>query len=406
MELENRVHDAIAKWKRHDEMNLALLKDMDILNNPKLAQQDVSRSPEFAKIRLKSLDQLTSSLVYGSNHQERASLKVIAITRKQLLNTAYPGIKGAIMRLFFRSFHLLREKKIDIQVQQKQKLDLFNLTASLTDAGLKNITDKVLERIKQGERNFSLPVVLNRPHNEELTFIAKICFDATRGHYLHGYEAYIQMDGNSGNIRQQSFHTDHGPLPDVNKAANLMAGRTALHPILEHGELVPYWQKISFERGMNDSSGSYPIKKLPFETFNLIDQCTSLPLWQHIDVMTRLKTTTGLMLGNRQEVVIQTPKKQFQYFLEVDPGNRRLLAFDKNGKVIDPKSILAERPEKKNISQQQVQGPATKVEPQTPQPHRELTPRQTSSRNQTISSKHKKAKGFRPNKKSRKFKRR
>jgi hypothetical protein len=339
----NRVHEELTRWKKMEQDNAALFP------------ASVMKSPEFAELRLKKLDEITAKLSFSSSTQEKQTLGLLAIERKQLTELAYPKGRG-LARLLYRFMRPIRAAVVAKTEQRKEQQDLAKLQNRMQQAGFGKYIQKAVEKIREGNREFALPAFLETGLKELVSFKLKFSFDEQKGHSFDQYQASYQHGRRPEDVRHHHFSVSDD-LITAQRAANLITGRAAITGQTENGESVKHWTKLDFMD--KDPAGNFKMKQFPHRDFDLQKQCEGLPFWKQLGPFEQLRTISGLTLGNRESMTIQHEGKPMRISVEASPEKQLVLGFNEKGKPLDLKKVGTEKAV--TVSQGTKQGASQKV---------------------------------------------
>ncbi|MET7000733.1 hypothetical protein [Chitinophaga defluvii] len=326
----NRVHQALAAWKQMEE------------NNVNLFPPSVMASTEFAKFRLKRLDEVAAKLSLTATPDERDSLKILAIERKALLRTAYPKGKG-FQRFFTYLTRPLRFAFVQHIELRKQDQRLADIQTQMQKAGFGAYVAQVFKKIRDGENTFSIPTNVVTKQNDQVHFNLKFSFDQQLGHRFDSYQAVYRNQLNPGEVRQHTFQIGDDGLTHVKRAENLISGRAMLDTVTENGKVVQRWTKLD---NIQDERGNYLTKYVSVKNFDTNEHCRKLPFWKELNLYDQLRIVGSLISGQRAAVNIERQGKPLSIYIEADPEQSRVKLNDEKGKPIDLKKLYAnQKPE-------------------------------------------------------------
>lgn len=312
----NRVHEALATWKRMEESNINTFPP------------SVMASPDFAKLRLKRLDDIAAKLSFSSQLEEKDSLRILAIERKMLIKLAYPKGKGLNKLLFLVlrpiRFFLVRRGEL-----HRYNLQLEKIQTLMQKTGFRDYFGQVYAKIRQGEKIFSLPTRVQVNANEQVYFNLKFSFDDDKGHSFDGFQANYRNSLSPGIHKHHLFHISDEAMT-ANRAANLIAGRAVPQTLSENGQLNPYWVKLDT---IKDNQGNFLLKHIAVNGFNVQKHCEKLPFWKKMSPLEKLDTIGNLFSGQRATINLNHKGQPLCVYIEADPENQTIIIFDEKGRI-------------------------------------------------------------------------
>ncbi|MFX1707255.1 hypothetical protein PV783_25020 [Chitinophaga sp. CC14] len=319
----NRVHEALAEWKRMEENNINMFPPV------------VMNSPEFAKIRLKHLDEVAAKLSLTAGKAEKESLRILAIERRQLVRTAYPkgqGFRKFIFRIT-RPFRFMIGQHAELRRQDQQ---LARIQTHMQKAGFGKYVSAVFKKIRQGERSFSLPTSAEIRQNDQVHFNLQFSFDEARGHSFDGFQAGYRNSLKPGEVRQHTFSTDEAGIVHAERATHLIAGRAILETVSQNGHVSQQWVKLDTRK---DEQGNFLMKYISAESFDTRKHCEGLPFWRRMNQFDQLRAIGNLISGERAPVNIELQGKKIPMLIEADPEKGMVRLLDEKGKSVDPNKL-------------------------------------------------------------------
>lgn len=331
----NRVHEALVAWKKMEEKNVNLFPP------------DVMADPDYAKLRLKYLDEITAKLSVSPTREEKDSLRILAVERKKLFQIAFPG-KQALNKILFRMLRPFKSFMARKAEQVRQNQQLARIQTSMQKAGFGEYVAKVFAKIRQGERNFSLPTSVCNHYNEQVYHNLKFAYDEACGHSFDSFQTNYRNALSPGIYKNQTFSVNETSM-NSKRAENLIAGRAILESVSENGQIVQQWVKLDTKK---DEQGNFLMKNIPTDTFDVHAHCQQqLPFWKNVNPYEQLRVVGNLMVGNRSALNIDYQGNPLRVQIEADPENRMMKVFDEKGKPVDLKKLGA-KPTQKIVGKQ------------------------------------------------------
>ncbi|CAL1519119.1 hypothetical protein [Chitinophaga sp. MM2321] len=322
VQLINRVHEALMDWNRMEEANTRIFNEK------------VMKGADFARLRLARLNGIAATLAFTSVRQEIDSLKLLAIERKHLLAVAFPKRNS----LRFLAYWLLRplrsilERKAAIKKEEQEHIKIQGV---MNKAGFGAYADQVLDKIRKGERNFTLPIPTEVKQNEQVHFMLKFSFDNEQGHKFESYLGSYRNTNNSTQFRQHNFVLGDEITP-VSKAVNLLAGRPVLEYCIEGGVIKQRWGQLD----TLDSQGNYFMKYIAATDLVPKDICQQQPFWKQLSPVEQDRILGGLNNGNKVFLDIPHQRRIQKFSLEVGHDMRNILVSDENGRPMAMNQLI------------------------------------------------------------------
>jgi len=215
----------------------------------KLFSPAVLKSREFLKEKLKHYDELRAKAMANPLSQDRMAMQALNLERKQLARQVYPNI---FRRLLERAFSNYRVSKGITREQEQSHTNMESVRAAMDKAGLGNHFYQVQAQMKQGNREFSLPVSYQVNEHERMQLQLHFKRDEKGAYQMGNYKATLHSELEKGKPRQHTFEAAGNEIINTDRAYNLLAGRAILD------EKSGAWRQFDFND--KDANGNYHVR--------------------------------------------------------------------------------------------------------------------------------------------------
>jgi len=185
----NRVENALKDWQSKEERFGKLFSDI-LKNKP------------FLQEKLKYFDAVQAKFGRTAGEEERLALRILRQQRNQIEKLLYPNL---LVRMVRRIILPIKQQQVVKQADQRTASNEQALKESVIKAGFDNVSNKLEQYIKQGQREFSIPVSYYINEKEKLEFNLLFARDNNGQYQFENYKATLQSDNKSQENREQRF---------------------------------------------------------------------------------------------------------------------------------------------------------------------------------------------------------
>jgi len=260
--------------------------------------------------------------------------------RNRIEKHLYPNI---IVRMLRRIILPVKQEQVAKQAEQQTANNEQALKESVLKAGFDDISNKLEQNIKQGEREFSIPVSYYVNEKEKLDFNLFFAKDNNGKYQFESYKATLQSEHKSQGNTEQRFVFEPDSIVTATHAYNLLAGRSIQKQFVS-GENNKQTAWIQLDFNDKDALGNYKIKEFKsaygYDVKEVIQQ---LPLKELSTAEATEKLLNTLINGHRQVVTMQKDGNEQKLFIEANPQFKSVNVYDENLKKISIASVLGNK---------------------------------------------------------------
>jgi len=311
--MESTLEAALKDWKEREQ------------RYEKLFSPAVLKSREFLREKLRHFDGLRANVIANPSDGHRLAIKALELERKQLARQVYPNI---FIRLLERVISSFRIGSDVAKVQQKSQDNSEGIRAALIKSGLGAYSNQVQEQMKQGNREFSLPVSYHVNEHEKMDLLLHFKKNDQGSYHFESYKATLHSELEKGKPKQHTFSTDQDGLLNTGKAYNLLAGRAVQQPD------GLSWQQLDFND--KDASGNFRIKHFNENYgYSLEAAIAKLPLKQggQDDLLNRLRQ------GELVAATLLISGKEHSVSIDANPHKKEIAIYDAGGQKTTPEQL-------------------------------------------------------------------
>ncbi len=307
----NRIETAVLAWKEKEDRFKSVFS-FEMATNKALMREKLR---DYEKIAVRFGD--------TKDPDERFSLAALKQERKYIARKAYPN---RLVRLFrqlvagpIRRFVLERAK---ISLLRHNRL---NVMAQLEKIGMSAQYKKVVQKMENGERSFTVPISTYVGESKRVD--NNIVFEANgAGEYnLVTNKVQLQNQGDPQLNRQQTFKHSDGLNVDAEQSFNLLEGRA----VQTDGK----W--VALDLNDRDTNGNYRIKEFPNSYgFDIKESLKELPI-SRLDKSQSDKILAELRKGKTHQVKMGTKN----YTIEANPQFRTINIYDQSGQRVSKSEV-------------------------------------------------------------------
>jgi len=308
----------------------------------KLFSPSVLKSREFLKEKLKHFDELRAKALANPLSQDRMAMRALNLERKQLARQVYPNI---FRRLLERVFSNYRLSAGIARVQERNNLNTEDIRTVMAKAGLGNHFYQVHQQMKQGNREFSLPVSYQVNEHERMQLQLHFKRDEKGAYQMENYKATLQSELEKGKPKQHTFDAAGNGIINTDKAYNLLAGRAILD------ERSGTWRQFDFND--KDANGNYHIRHFN-ESYGYKPENTiaSLPLKNAEE---RDSLLQKLSHGERVITELLIAGKEHNVSLAAEPLKKDIAIYNTDGQRVTVEALKAGNRNRESANVKQLQ---------------------------------------------------
>lgn len=309
----------------------------------KAFSMDVFSNKALSRERLREYDRIVAKYSNTNDPNERSTLRVLRFERRSLQRKAYPN---RLIRWFRQIFvNPVRRYSLSRQYRKLEETNQFKVYNQLKRMGMGEHYRKVEQKMRNGEREFSIPITSHLKENEWIN--QNLSFEQNPlGEYnLISNKVQIINEAEPKNTKQHVFKLGDGTMADAEESYNLLNGRSV--------QMDGKW--IKFDMNDKDTEGNYRVKEI--NTSYDLEKCI-----KELHAKEIAKVTLGERLvedmkkGKLCEVTIGSKK----YFVEANPQFRTINVYDGNFQKISIAEAQGKRFAKEHLSEKEAKTKVTK----------------------------------------------
>lgn len=301
---------------------------------------NVSDNRVFLKEKLRHYDTITARFRGTPDPEERLALRILRRERRQIEKQLYPKLWLRLLRRL--TVGTVRQRYIALQQAREALRNQQALENAVRKAGFGQIASKLGENLRQGQREFTVPVSCHINEKHRMDFELSFARDPGGRYRFEGYQAALHREGKPEESRRQAFRMDTGTGITSGEAYNLLSGR-ALQPessLREGGQ--GKWLQLDFTD--RDAVGNHRVKEFhPAYGYDLKHALEGLPLKENRSQEAAEKLAAALAGGNRQAVTVEKEGREQRYFIEANPQAKTVNIYDANMKKTSLASMMGRK---------------------------------------------------------------
>lgn len=308
-QVESRLEKGLMQWQECERRYEKLGIDFKIFRN----------------LKLEHLNKLRAGYAGSKHPQDRMDLRVLNAERRKLERELYPDL---LVRLIVRGINTIRSRNAVRRDNVQADKHIARLGKEMYRAGFGSLVSKMEQQVKQGNREFSLPVSFHVSEKERMDYLVHFKQGSDGKCQLNGYNASLSGPNPDGK-RRHSFQNDGGRIHPADQAYQLLSGR----PV--HNGMM--WQQFDFND--KDAGGNYRQKNFQNSYgFDLKQSLSALPLKESQGMEQLLKK---LRNGERADVTLNINGKEGRYVLEANPQKKEVSIFEPSGSKVTLQQLRA-----------------------------------------------------------------
>jgi len=228
----------------------------------------------------------------------------------------------------------VKQEKVAKQAEQRTANNEQALKEAVVKAGFDNISSKLEQNIKQGQREFSIPVSYYINEKDKLDFNLSFARDNNGQYQFENYKAVLQSENKSQENKEQRFVFESDNIVTASQAYNLLAGRAIQKEyVSRENNIQSAWIQLDFND--KDPSGNHKLKEFHSAYgYDVKEALKQLPLKELATIEATEKLLNALVNGHRQAVTLDKEGKEQKLFIEANPQFKSFNIYDENSKKI------------------------------------------------------------------------
>ena len=315
----NRIESALKDWQSKEE------------RFEKLFSSDILKNKPFLQEKLKYFDAVQAKYGRTASEEERLALRILMQERNKIEKHLYPNL---LVRMLRRIILPVKQEKVAKQAEQRTANNEQALKEAVVKAGFDNISSKLEQNIKQGQREFSIPVSYYINEKDKLDFNLSFARDNNGQYQFENYKAVLQSENKSQENKEQRFVFESDNIVTASQAYNLLAGRAIQKEyVSRENNIQSAWIQLDFND--KDPSGNHKLKEFHSAYgYDVKEALKQLPLKELATIEATEKLLNALVNGHRQAVTLDKEGKEQKLFIEANPQFKSFNIYDENSKKI------------------------------------------------------------------------
>jgi hypothetical protein len=288
----------------------------------------------FRKLKLEHLNTLKATYPGSKNLDDRLAYRALQVERRKLERQLYPDL---LVRLIVRGINAIKNRNTAKAEKVQADAQIGQIGREMNRAGFGSLLPKIEQQLKQGNREFSLPVSYHLNEKERMDYLV---------HFKQGADGKCQFDGfkavlsgqNPDEQKRHLFQPDDGKIHSADQAYQLLSGRS-----VHNGAM---WQQFDFND--REANGNYRHKNFQNSYgFDIKQSLSELPMKENQrQAMSAL--LAKLQNGQRVNVTMNINGREGQYALEANPQKKEISIFEPSGNKVTLQQLKsANNPENK-----------------------------------------------------------
>lgn len=320
----NRIAKELNEWKAREQ------------RFEKLFSPDILKDKAFLKEKLGFYEHLQNKYGRSNVPEEKMTLIILARQNDLLRKQVYPNLW---MRLLQRLLAPFREKQVERQTTISSDRNLSDLKEAVTKAGFEDVGSKLSQQIKQGQREFSLPLSYYISENQKMDINLSFAKDASGVYKFEKYQAALTDISKPQEPKKQVFSSDD--QISASQAQNLLSGRAIKIETFDiNAGSKSKWIQLDFND--QDPSGNHKLKEFHKDYgFDLQKAISQLGVKESLTAKDQQVLLDALSRGEKPQVTIIRGGKEVQLSIEANPQYKTLNVYDEHEKKISISQALS-----------------------------------------------------------------
>ena len=316
----NRVEAALSQWRSKEE------------RFTRLFSFSLSTNKALLKEKLEHYDRVAAKYKGTRDPDERMALRILRQERNHINKQLYPNLFLRILRRL-----LVAPVKEQIAIRQDIRKTEHNsqlLHQQVQRAGFPDISAQVMEQMKQGQQEFSIPVSYYLNEKERLDHQLSFIKDQSGLYQFEGFKTTLYNTSGQNEKQQQYFSMSNGYNVNTTEAYNLLSGRS-----IQTGNT---WMQLDFND--KDANGNFRLKHFQSDYgYDLEKVLQQLPLKELLNRAESDKLQEALKNGNRTSVSFLKDGKEQRLYIEANPQFKTLNIYDEHSGKISLQTALGNK---------------------------------------------------------------
>ncbi len=324
----NRIESALKDWQSKEE------------RFEKLFSSDILKNKPFLQEKLKYFDAVQAKYGRTASEEERLALRILMQERNKIEKHLYPNL---LVRMLRRIILPVKQEQVAKQAEQRTANNEQALKEAVVKAGFDNISSKLEQNIKQGQREFSIPVSYYVNEKDKLDFNLFFARDNNGQYQFENYKAVLQSENKLQENKEQRFVFEPDNIVTASQAYNLLAGRAIQKEYAgRENNIQTAWMQLDFND--KDASGNHKLKEFHSAYgFDVKEALKQLPLKELTTSEATEKLLNALKNGHQQAVTLKKDGKEQKLFIEANPQFKSINVYDENFKKTSMSSVLGNK---------------------------------------------------------------
>jgi hypothetical protein len=324
---ESRLAKDMRQW---DEIE-SNFKKSNLLDDSKIS------SKVWQKDKLDYYNGLRGKHADSKNLNDRMAMRVLQLEKRELERKLYPNL---VVRLLVRLLDGVTLQGVIRENKSETDLRIKDIGEEMKRAGFAKLIPKMEQQLKQGNRDFTLPVSYGVSGNERMDYLLhfKNSFDGKC--HFESYKATLISQDKTTDEKRQVFENQQGKNYSADQAYQLLSGRSIK-------DTSGSWQKLDFND--KDANGNYRHKHFNGNYgFDLRKEMQKLPIEQNQSNNGLQRLINRLQNGERVDVMLNINGKIEKYGLEANPQKKEVGIIDGSGRHLTLQELKSgSKPENK-----------------------------------------------------------
>ncbi|TKT86020.1 hypothetical protein [Dyadobacter frigoris] len=320
----NRIAKELNEWKARE------------LKFEKLFSPEILKDKAFLKEKLGFYKHLQSKYGRSNAPEERMTLIILARQQDLLRKQVYPNLW---MRLLQRVLAPFRERQAAMQTTISSDRNLADLKEAVAKAGFEDVGSKLAQQIKQGQREFSLPLSYYISENQKMDINLSFAKDASGAYRFEKYQAALTDTNKPQESKKQTFSSED--QISASQAQNLLSGRAIKIETFDINQgSKSRWIQLDFND--QDPSGNHKLKEFHKDYgFDLQKAVSQLGVKESLTAKDQQTLLDALSRGEKPQVTIMREGKEVNLSIEANPQYKTLNVYDEHQKKISIAQALS-----------------------------------------------------------------